>query len=160
MYPDRGIFHADRWSDGISTIPDDLNTLTSQYFGTNNAPPPIPVSLSLLHVILPKHGLYLRYVYVYVYVYRPVITTNVMITASTLPTCQDTPGILSYCYHWHLQLHAGCCFRIYLTHCFLLDSTHRFQLGSTYSFRYDSTYGFRFDLTRYFSIIFDSHLIL
>ena len=38
MHPDRGIVCMDRWSDGISTIPDDLNTLTCQSSGTKDAP--------------------------------------------------------------------------------------------------------------------------
>ena len=37
MHPDRGIVCTYRWSDGISMIPDDHNTLTCQSANTNNA---------------------------------------------------------------------------------------------------------------------------
>ena len=38
MYLERGIVRTYRWSDGLSTIPDNQNTLTRQYANTNDAP--------------------------------------------------------------------------------------------------------------------------
>ena len=38
MHLDILIFRTDRHSDGLSTIPDDLNTLTLQSAGMNNTP--------------------------------------------------------------------------------------------------------------------------
>ena len=86
MNPERGISHTDRWSDGISTIPHDLETLTHKYACTNDALVD-PLSLVQLHVILVERGLALRYVYVYIY--RPRITADVTITTSTLLMHQE-----------------------------------------------------------------------
>ena len=38
MYPERVIVCTHRQADGLSTIPDDLNTLIHQSNGTDNAP--------------------------------------------------------------------------------------------------------------------------
>ena len=38
MHSDRGIVRTDIWSDGRPTRPDDSNTLSRQYDGTNDAP--------------------------------------------------------------------------------------------------------------------------
>ena len=65
MHPYRGILRMEKWSDGLSTIPGDPNTLTRQSSGTNDAP------RDLLHGLVTwntsRHGPY--YVYTYVYVY-------------------------------------------------------------------------------------------
>ena len=38
MHPDREIFHICIWSDGLSILTNEPNTLTRQSFNTNNAP--------------------------------------------------------------------------------------------------------------------------
>ena len=59
MLPDRGIVCLHRRSDGISTIPEDPNTLTRQSASMNNAPrepPPHPASRPHYIESCPFHG--------------------------------------------------------------------------------------------------------
>ena len=42
MHPDRGIVRTYRQTDGLSTIPDDQNTLTHQSSDMNDAPRDLP----------------------------------------------------------------------------------------------------------------------
>ena len=65
MHLDRGIFHMYIQSDGLHTILDDLNTLTRQPSGTNDAPrDPLHCPIKLNP---DQHGMI--YVYRYCYVY-------------------------------------------------------------------------------------------
>ena len=80
MHPDRGIVRMDRRSDGIYTRPNVPKTLTHQYSGTDNAPRD-KLFKDPLNEILTRNGLSLCNVYVY----GPGISSNVTITASTLP---------------------------------------------------------------------------
>ena len=62
MHLDRSIICMYRRTAGLSTRPDHPNTLTDQFYSTNDAPRE-PFT-SLLHVILPGH-IPICYVYVY-----------------------------------------------------------------------------------------------
>ena len=56
MHLERGKLNMDRWSDGISTIPDDSNTLTHQSTVTNNAPRGPLYGIFKIPPFLPSKG--------------------------------------------------------------------------------------------------------
>ena len=82
MYPDRGIVHTYRQSDGLSTRPDGPNTLTRQSACTNDAPR-YPASLPHYVESCPRHVPI--YVYIYNYIYILGISIVFVIVTSTLP---------------------------------------------------------------------------
>ena len=53
MHPDKQIFHTYRRLEGLSKRPDDSNTLTFQYFDTNNAPRDLLLGLTRPSLRLP-----------------------------------------------------------------------------------------------------------
>ena len=88
MYLDRRTLSTYIWSDGLSTIPDNQNTLTPQSTDMSNAPKDPPFS-ARLHGIMTERVPTLRYAYVYIYVYAPHVSATVAITASTVSLLQQ-----------------------------------------------------------------------
>ena len=88
MQPYRGLEHTYRNSDGLSTIPDDQNTLTHQSTDISVTPRD-PIFTSPLYGILPVHGPTLHCGNFYVYIYGPGIFSDITNTTSTEPLRQE-----------------------------------------------------------------------
>ena len=154
MHPDREIGRMYRWSDGLSTRPDDLNTFTLQSSGTNNT------ARDLLHG--PVTWNHYRFAYMLSlclkswHLYRSCDRHKHTVVLRAFPFSHQVPvasNIIIAGFFFD-----GRHFQLDLTHFVWLDSTDSFQLDLTHSFWLDLTQ-FLIWFNPHFKYIYSDHII-